>query len=120
VPKSKEEDPRDEAGHRDHSEEHDVQRFHAPTSDRRRHSTTSSNGHIASSFASFSGDGLVGVLNAIGCSLDRRLIVLLLLVVLALVVLAPRINRWLLTDACLARHGRWDAAHDRCEVTFAP
>jgi hypothetical protein len=53
-------------------------------------------------------------------ALDRRFITLLLLVILALVVLAPRINRWQAADACLARHGQWDAEHDRCEVKAAP
>lgn len=34
----------------------------------------------------------------------------------ALVLLAPRINLWILTDACLAEHGKWDAAHGRCDL----
>lgn len=49
--------------------------------------------------------------------MERRLILLLLALMAALVLLAPRINLWILTDACLAEHGQWDAAHERCEIS---
>ena len=39
---------------------------------------------------------------------------LLLLAVLALVALAPRIDRWLVQDACRAQHGQWDAGTEQC------
>jgi len=47
---------------------------------------------------------------------ERRLIILLLAVIGALVLLTPRINLWMLRDECLARHGQWDPAQRRCEL----
>jgi hypothetical protein len=48
--------------------------------------------------------------------MERRLIVLLLVLMAMIVVLAPRIDLWLSTDACLAQGGHWDAAAHHCDV----
>lgn len=48
--------------------------------------------------------------------MDRRLILLLLVFIAIIVVLAPRIDLWLSTDACLAQRGHWDTVARRCEV----
>jgi hypothetical protein len=46
---------------------------------------------------------------------ERRLILLLLAAIAAVVWLAPRIDLRLREDACVARHGHWDARHRRCD-----
>ncbi|MEO6027561.1 MAG: hypothetical protein ABIR79_11900 [Candidatus Binatia bacterium] len=48
--------------------------------------------------------------------MERRLIILLLVLLAMIVVLAPRIDLWFSADACLARRGHWDAADRRCDV----
>ncbi len=48
--------------------------------------------------------------------MERRLIILLLVLMALVVALAPRIDLWLSTDACLAQRGLWNAAARRCDV----